>query len=133
MLKDRILEIRKRLGLKQGEFAKAIGVSQATICSYEKGDALPSIDVLKKIADSGNVAVDYLLERKTPGQIEIEKIQSGIRQTIKDLTTLLQAIESIYIPQFSDHEEKILEIIRQLDTDKQDEIIKYCKYLNQYR
>ncbi|MEW6096392.1 MAG: helix-turn-helix transcriptional regulator [bacterium] len=131
MLKDRILEIRKRLGLKQGEFAKVIGVSQATICSYEKGDALPSIEMLKKIADIGNVALDYLLERETPAQIEIEKIQNGIQSTINNLTTLLHAIDSIYIPQLNKHEEKIIELIRQLEPDKQEDIIKYCRYLIQ--
>jgi len=41
--------VRERLGLKQGEVAKAVGVAQATYCNIENGKSAPSVDSAKKI------------------------------------------------------------------------------------
>lgn len=41
--------VRERLGLKQGEAAKAVGIAQATYCNIENGKSAPSVDSAKKI------------------------------------------------------------------------------------
>ena len=43
MVKNRIEEIRKSRGIRQEEFAKALGVSRQTISSLETGRYNPSI------------------------------------------------------------------------------------------
>ena len=58
-LSDRIKKIRG--DLKQGEFAKIVGVAQGTINKYESGAILPGEDNLRKIADYGGVTVEWLL------------------------------------------------------------------------
>jgi len=49
-LKNRIEEIRKERGIRQEEFARAMGVSRQTISSLENGRYNPSIMLAYKIA-----------------------------------------------------------------------------------
>ena len=49
-MKNRIEEIRKERGIRQEEFAKALGVSRQTISSLENGRYNPSIQLAFKIA-----------------------------------------------------------------------------------
>ena len=49
-MKNRIEEIRKERGVKQEDFAKAMGVSRQTISSLENGRYNPSILLAHKIA-----------------------------------------------------------------------------------
>ena len=46
---NNILAIRKRLGLRQMEFAKAVGVTQGGVSQYETGRADPSVDVARQV------------------------------------------------------------------------------------
>ena len=49
-MKNRIESIRKERGIRQEEFAKALGVSRQTISSLETGRYNPSIQLAFKIA-----------------------------------------------------------------------------------
>lgn len=49
-MNNRIEEIRKERGIRQEEFAKAMGVSRQTISSLENGRYNPSIILAYKIA-----------------------------------------------------------------------------------
>lgn len=49
-MKNRIEEIRKERGIRQEEFAKALGVSRQTISSLETGRYNPSIMLAHKVA-----------------------------------------------------------------------------------
>ena len=49
-MKNRIEQIRKERGIRQEEFAKALGVSRQTISSLENGRYNPSIQLAFKIA-----------------------------------------------------------------------------------
>lgn len=49
-MKNKVEEIRKARGIRQEEFAKAMGVSRQTISSLETGRYNPSINLAYKIA-----------------------------------------------------------------------------------
>ena len=49
-MKNRIESIRKERGIRQEEFAKALGVSRQTISSLENGRYNPSILLAHRIA-----------------------------------------------------------------------------------
>ncbi|MBS7224405.1 MAG: helix-turn-helix transcriptional regulator [Clostridiaceae bacterium] len=68
---NRIGELRRELGLKQVEFCKEIGVSQAALSGYETGKYQPDNDILVRIANRLNVSTDYLL-----GKTDIKKAPS---------------------------------------------------------
>ena len=48
-LKTLFKNTRKLLGVTQEEFAKIIGVSQASVCRYERGTSQPSAKTLIEV------------------------------------------------------------------------------------
>lgn len=58
---DNIKKIRKLNGLKQSELAELSNVSRVAIGNYERGDRIPNIDILKKIATGLNADLDIVL------------------------------------------------------------------------
>ncbi|PXX95164.1 hypothetical protein DF185_22560 [Marinifilum breve] len=54
-------ELRKQKGWSQSELAKQIQVSREIVGRYERGDAVPSIDIAKRMADVFEVSLDYLV------------------------------------------------------------------------
>jgi len=57
-LKNRIEEIRKEQGIRQEDFAKAMGVSRQTISSLENGRYNPSIMLAYKIAKFFKLSIE---------------------------------------------------------------------------
>ena len=57
-MKNRIEEIRKAGGIRQEDFAKALGVSRQTISSLETGRYNPSIQLAYKIAKYFNLSIE---------------------------------------------------------------------------
>ena len=56
------LSSRKKAGLTQMEVAKAIGVSDAAVCQWEKGETMPTASRLIQIAKLYKCTVDKLLK-----------------------------------------------------------------------
>lgn len=57
---EHVLAIRKQKSLSQGELGKRIGTSGDIFDRYEGSLITPSIDVIMKIADELEVAIDFL-------------------------------------------------------------------------
>ena len=57
-MKNNIEAIRKERGIRQEEFAKALGVSRQTISSLENGRYNPSILLAHKIARYFGMAIE---------------------------------------------------------------------------
>ena len=64
-MKNRIEEIRKARGIRQEDFAKALGVSRQTISSLETGRYNPSILLAYKIAKYFDLTIEdvFLFEQ----------------------------------------------------------------------
>ena len=58
---SRLKELRKNKGMTQDELGKAIGVTKASVCCYEKGTRTPTIEVFLAMMCLFNVSGDYLL------------------------------------------------------------------------
>ena len=65
-MKNRIESIRKEKGIRQEDFAKALGVSRQTISSLETGRYNPSIQLAYKIAKYFELQIEdvFLFEDK---------------------------------------------------------------------
>ncbi len=61
MFGDRIKALRISLGLNQVEFGEKLLVTKQSVCNWENGNILPSIDMLLKICQKFSVSSDYLL------------------------------------------------------------------------
>jgi transcriptional regulator with XRE-family HTH domain len=88
---DKITTIRKAKKMSQAELAKEAGVSREIIGRYERNEALPSVDVAKKIANALEVSLDYLagdsdkvgFDKQTIKLIEeIEELDPAIKEKL---------------------------------------------------
>lgn len=61
MIAQRIVELRKRRGMSQGQLAKVLSVSASTEGMYEQGRRTPSIDTLITMSQIFGVSLDYLI------------------------------------------------------------------------
>jgi len=68
-LNDRLKKLRKAQGLTQAELAKALGVRQQVIGSYETGFRKPPIERLPDLAKALKVPIEQLLGK---GQLQIQ-------------------------------------------------------------
>jgi transcriptional regulator with XRE-family HTH domain len=56
-----LLVARKRKNLTQKELGDKVGVNNLKISRYERGETIPKADVLKRIATTLGVSMEYLL------------------------------------------------------------------------
>lgn len=56
----RLKELRKSMNLTQKQFAEIVGTNQVTLSAYENNSTNPSLEVVKNIATSCNVSIDWL-------------------------------------------------------------------------
>lgn len=69
--------LRKKAGFTQLEFGDKFSYSDKTVSKWENGSVLPSVDILKQIADFYGVSTDYILsEHKNE-----KEFKSIIKQT----------------------------------------------------
>ena len=57
---SKIVELRKAKGLSQTDLAAQLGVHKNVLGRYERGEATPSVDIARKIADLLDVSLDFL-------------------------------------------------------------------------
>lgn len=62
----KLKELRKNRGLSQDDLAIAIGVHKSHVSRYERGLALPSIEVADKIATTLKVGIEELISDNSP-------------------------------------------------------------------
>ena len=89
-----ITQLRKDKGWSQNDLASKTGISQVMVGKYERGDATPSIEVAKKIADAFEVSLDYLVgegmnasfDKKTLQRLQdLELLDADKKKTLFDL------------------------------------------------
>jgi transcriptional regulator with XRE-family HTH domain len=59
---DKIQTLRKQHGWSQQQLAKKISTSGPIVGRYERGEMTPSVEVAKKLADTFDVTLDYLVD-----------------------------------------------------------------------
>ena len=71
---QKLKELRKSVNLKQQELAEILNLDASSISKYETGKAMPSPDILLKIANYFHVTTDYLLNN----DMQLDKEQQNI-------------------------------------------------------
>ena len=86
-----ITQRRKEKDWSQAELASKSAVSREMIGKYERGEAVPSIEAAKKIADAFEVSLDYLVgegvnskfDKKTVTRLQdIEKLAGNDKEHV---------------------------------------------------
>lgn len=71
---ENLIALRKKAGLTQQDLADQLAYSDKTVSKWELGKAIPSVDVLKELADFYGVTVDYLIsENDQPIKVDSKK------------------------------------------------------------
>ncbi len=103
MKTDKIITaLRKAKNLSQSDLAKQIDISQVMVGKYERGDAIPSIEVAKKIADAFDVSLDYLVGEGQNASFDkktVKRIQD-IQNMDEDTQGILFNLIDTYIQNF---------------------------------
>lgn len=97
---EKIREARKNLGFSQDALAKKLGVSKVTICWYENGDRIPSLDNFFKLAEVLKLTpyemigkeVNVVAEDEEDYTVRLSKKDLEIISEIKDKKDLYQKL-----------------------------------------
>ena len=99
MLGEQIRDLRTAKNLSQVQLADRLGVTKQSVSNWENNNILPSVDMLKHIANYFHCSTDYLLEMNE-GKVYIETTNLTLEQTmhlqqlVNDLSTLNQRLAS---------------------------------------
>lgn len=91
---SRIKDLRLEKNLSQQNLADELGVTKVSICGYENGKRIPSLDTFISLSNYFKVSTDYLL-----GRIDDRKINNdNISSTINDLSIIkeIQKYPNLY-------------------------------------
>jgi len=66
LIGKRVKDLRVQAQISQQELGNIIGVTKVSICGYESGTRVPSLDTLVKLSDALNTSTDFLLGREIP-------------------------------------------------------------------
>lgn len=89
-----IARLREERGWNQTELGKESAVSHVMVGKYERGEAMPSLDAAKRIADALEVSLDYLVgegtlarfDKKTLKRLQdIEELEEPKKKILFDL------------------------------------------------
>ena len=94
-----ISDLRKEKGWSQTDLANESGVSREIIGKYERGEATPSVDFAKRIADALGVSLDFLVGEGTTAKFDkktLKRIQD-IEQLKEDDKTHLYSVLDAFL------------------------------------
>lgn len=87
-----ISELRKSSGMTQYELAQMLNYSDKAVSKWERGESIPDVSVLKTIADSFGVTVDYLLTREHKAYQEEKKETRKRKKGNRIIITLISVV-----------------------------------------
>lgn len=103
---NKIIELRGAVDWSQSELARQAGVTSAAISQIEKGDRMPSLVVLRKLADALNVSTSELTGDSESRPVADEEAQVFFRKfgDIKHLSEADQKMIRSIIKRLKDEE-----------------------------
>lgn len=84
-----ICDLRTEMDMTQLQLAEILNYSDKAVSKWERGEALPDVTVLKRIADYFGVSVDYLLEFDHKGIIHPARALVRMKQRNRIMITVL--------------------------------------------
>ncbi len=87
----RLKKLREKQHLSQKEVADRLGLTRATISTYERNTKTPSVEILVKIALLYRSSVDYILGLEDRTSIFIDDLEKEEQDTISKMVEILRA------------------------------------------
>ncbi len=97
LLSKRLKELRISNGLTQRELGERVNVTKVSICCYENGTRVPTLDTLTKLGKVLDVDVDYLLGYDNPikAKGKNKKVTNMAKEEIEFITEI-RKLENIH-------------------------------------
>ena len=87
--------LRKQRGITQEQLADELGASKISVSFWERGARVPEVDMLVRIADYFDVAVDYLLDRTDiPNIYKQTTVQAELKSPVTIATGRVSTADS---------------------------------------
>ena len=103
---EKITQLKKAKNLSQIALAEATGISRDAISKYERGDAIPSVEYAKRIADVLGVSLDYLAGDEDKEEVLDNEAVKRIKEIQKLPTDEKEKIYSVVDALIRDHKTK---------------------------
>lgn len=96
-LYQRLIDLRKNLGISQAQAAREMGLSINALNNYERNVRLPNREAMKKLCDYYRVTYDYLLTGQDEPDDELSPNTRILLQTLRGATEeeIAQAIKIV--------------------------------------
>ena len=98
MISDKLLALRRSVGMSQQEVAAAIGVTRQTISNWELGQGSPALDKAAELARLYGVTLDDLAND------EIDVVSSRKSERVRDLHVIEGLVGKVATIELSDGE-----------------------------
>lgn len=94
---DRLVSVRREQRISQADLATAVGLHTNALGRYERGEAVPSVEVAAKIAKALNVSLDYLtgLSDVELNPIILNRIQEIISLADTDREHVFKVVDAL--------------------------------------
>lgn len=95
---NRLSTIRKEKKVSQGDLAAQAGLHLNVIGRYERGEAIPSIEIAAKLAEALKVSLDYLVLGKSELNLDqtlLEKVLSIQQLPEEDREHIMYSIDGL--------------------------------------
>jgi transcriptional regulator with XRE-family HTH domain len=97
---DKIQVLRKQHGWSQQQLAKKIGTSGPIVGRYERGEMTPSVEVAKKLADTFDVTLDFLVDdtgktAEIKDKAMLQRIMEIQALEMEDQKTIVHVLDSL--------------------------------------
>lgn len=84
---ERLLALLREQHLNQKQFAEKVGVTEAALSHYIKGDRIPRSTILARIANELGTTSDYLmLGTQTQSKVDFSEARRLIARSAKQMT-----------------------------------------------
>ncbi|MGE3537403.1 MAG: helix-turn-helix domain-containing protein [Candidatus Tectimicrobiota bacterium] len=93
-LAKKIVQLRKERNLTQKELASIVGVHFSHMSRYERGISLPSVDVVKKLAQMFHVSADYLLFEESQAMVPADITDQELLQQFERISRMSEREKS---------------------------------------
>lgn len=98
-INEKILQLRKQAGWSQEELGRRIGANKTHISRLEKGRYMPSVRVLKALADVFEVTTDFLIDDNLDEFDPHGSLPERLAERVKQLEALVpeerKAVETL--------------------------------------
>lgn len=87
--------LRKQKKLTQQELAQKLNYSDKSVSKWERGDSIPDIEMLDRIAKIFNTDIDYLIKEHNEG--DIKKLDDNSQFFIRNLLILIMVCVAVLL------------------------------------